>query len=72
MNPTVIALCLLWIGAVSFGGLVMLRGRWEQAAATGRPIPPLPTRKTLEAALTFVGTGGMILGLGMLGLSIVR
>lgn len=72
MNATVIALSLLWIGAACFGGLVMLRGRWQQAAAAGRPIPAAPTRKTVEAALTFAGTGGMILGLGLLALGAIR
>lgn len=72
MNATFVALCLLWIGAACFGGLVILRGRWEQAAAARRPLPALPTRKSIEAALTFTGTGGMILGLGLLGLGAIR
>lgn len=72
MNATFIALCLLWTGAAAFGALVVLRGRWQQAAADGRPLPPPPTRKAVEAGLTFAGTGGMILGLGLLAISMLR
>jgi hypothetical protein len=72
MNATFFALCLLWIGAVGFGALLMLRGRWERAVCQGRPVPGPQARKTLEAGLTFAGTGGMILGLGLLGLSVLR
>lgn len=72
MNATFFGLCLLWLGAAGFGALLILRGRWEKAVSEGRPIPGAATRKTTEAALTFAGTGGMILGLGVLGLSVLR
>ncbi|MFA7428780.1 MAG: hypothetical protein WCZ23_01345 [Rhodospirillaceae bacterium] len=72
MNATFTGLCLLWLGAAGFGGLLILRGRWEQAVRQGRAIPRPSARKTVEAGLTFAGTGGMILGLGVLGLSVMR
>lgn len=72
MNTTFIALCLLWVGAAGFGVLVLLRGRWEQALARGQAIPRPQARKALEAGLIFAGSGGLILGLGLLGLSGLR
>lgn len=68
----VTGLFLLWVGAVSLGGLVMLRDRWRVAAANGAPIPSQQTRKGIEAACLFAGTGGLILGLGFLGLGLAH
>ncbi len=72
MNATFVGLCLLWLGAAGFGALLIMRGRWEKAVSQGRTIPGPTARKTMEAGLTFAGTGGMILGLGVLGLSVLR
>lgn len=72
VSMTFYALCLLWIGAMSFGLMVLLRNRWQEAMAEGRPVPATNARKGVEAALMFAGSGGMILGLGLLGLSVLR
>ena len=64
------ALIFLWLGAVSLGALVLVRGRWQHNALNDLPVPSLNTRRLLEAVCLFVGTGGMVLGVGLLGLSL--
>lgn len=70
----IFGLVLLWVGAVALGSLVVLRGRWQAAAAHGRLdlLPSLAMRKGLEAVCLFAGSGGMILGLGLIAVGVMR
>ncbi|SDG97154.1 hypothetical protein [Roseospirillum parvum] len=55
---------LLWLGAVAYGLVLVLRNRHHNKAHhTGDP----RTARTggLEAGLLFVGTAGLLLGLGL-------
>lgn len=66
------ALIFLWLGAVALGALVMVRGRWQHNALNNLPLPAFNTRRALEAACLFIGTGGLVLGVGLLGLALAR
>lgn len=70
----IIGLALLWLGAVALGALVILRGRWQAAMVTGQHagLPSPKVRKGLEALCLFVGSGGMILGLGLIAVGALR
>lgn len=59
-------LILLWLGAVSLGGLVVVRKQPPSEKPSVWFSPHV--RKYLEAACLFVGIGGLIAGLGLLGL----
>lgn len=71
-SSVVYGLLFLWVGAVAFGGLVMLRERWQAAVAAGAPVPGEGVRKGIEATCLFAGSLGMIAGLGILGVSVLR
>ncbi len=71
-SSVVYGLLFLWIGAVAFGSLVMLRDRWRSAAAHGGALPAPSVRKGVEAACLFAGSVGMVTGLGILGVSVLR
>lgn len=59
-----LGLGLLWLGAVAYGAVLVLRNRHRHKARhTGDP----RTARSggLETGLLFVGTGGLFLGLGL-------
>jgi hypothetical protein len=70
---TFYGLLLLWVGAVSLGALVLLRDRWRAGAGQGG-VAALPAgwRKAIEAVCLFAGSLGMIAGLGILALGVLR
>lgn len=73
-STTITALALVWVGALSFGALVVLRDRRRLAAAKadgGRP-PTARARRVLETTCIFAGSLGMIAGLGVLAVGMLR
>lgn len=72
-STTVFGLVLLWVGAFGFGALVVLRDRWRLAAAGGGGrLPADGARRVIETVCIFAGSLGMIAGLGVFAVGMLR